>query len=439
MRTGQSTSTVSKTCGHHAAAQRVGRSVRHARQAHRGDRNRIQRRADRGRIVGAGRDLEVYQRTPAWVLPKVDFDIPPLMRRASGCLASGRRQRAGPGTHGRRHGRTDRSFSAAPRPAAGPVHVRSTTRIAGRCTGCCCARRSRSGPRGALVPRYGIMAKRPVISSTFLPALNDPNTHLVTSPSRGSPARCANRRRTGTSGRSAGAGHRVRTVDPSGDLSPGTVLGATGSTSPRTPRDGLQSYAGTAHPRLPNRWEIVGPLGFVGFAWPTTSRPSPRTPCGSSPRPARRGTQVAEVSQDAFNRWNDAMRRRGKAALLLRRLQSRPAHVLRQLPRDAVYHRPQTITGSRRFARRGPLSDYEFPRGPRRGPAPYRRSNRHDRHRNRLAGTVAYVTGAARGQGRSHCVRLARAGADVVASDACGPVAETTATRPRRQRISRKR
>ena len=41
-----------------------------------------------------------------------------------------------------------------------------------------------------------------------------------------------------------------------------------------------------------------------------------------------------------------------------------------------------------------------------------------------LAGKVAYVTGAARGQGRSHCVRLARACADIVAIDACGRVAE---------------
>lgn len=41
-----------------------------------------------------------------------------------------------------------------------------------------------------------------------------------------------------------------------------------------------------------------------------------------------------------------------------------------------------------------------------------------------LAGKVAFVTGAARGQGRQHAVRLAQAGADVVAIDACAPVSE---------------
>jgi SDR family mycofactocin-dependent oxidoreductase len=38
---------------------------------------------------------------------------------------------------------------------------------------------------------------------------------------------------------------------------------------------------------------------------------------------------------------------------------------------------------------------------------------------------VAFVTGAARGQGRAHAVRLAREGADVIVSDICAPVSET--------------
>ena len=42
-----------------------------------------------------------------------------------------------------------------------------------------------------------------------------------------------------------------------------------------------------------------------------------------------------------------------------------------------------------------------------------------------LDGRVAFVTGAARGQGRAYAVRLAREGAHVIASDICGPVSGT--------------
>jgi len=63
---------------------------------------------------------------------------------------------------------------------------------------------------------------------------------------------------------------------------------------------------------------------------------------------------------------------------------------------------------------------------PSRGPA-----RPDDRSSGRVAGKVALVTGAARGQGRSHAVRLAAEGADIIAVDICGQVADieyTTAT-----------
>ena len=40
----------------------------------------------------------------------------------------------------------------------------------------------------------------------------------------------------------------------------------------------------------------------------------------------------------------------------------------------------------------------------------------------RVAGRVAFITGAARGQGRSHAIRLAEEGADIIAVDLCGEI-----------------
>src|SRR5580704_17530548 len=40
----------------------------------------------------------------------------------------------------------------------------------------------------------------------------------------------------------------------------------------------------------------------------------------------------------------------------------------------------------------------------------------------RVEGKVAFITGAGRGQGRSHAVRLAREGADIIAVDICRDV-----------------
>jgi len=45
----------------------------------------------------------------------------------------------------------------------------------------------------------------------------------------------------------------------------------------------------------------------------------------------------------------------------------------------------------------------------------------------RVAGKVAFITGAARSQGRSHAIRLAQEGADIIAVDIAAPVESVTA------------
>ena len=47
----------------------------------------------------------------------------------------------------------------------------------------------------------------------------------------------------------------------------------------------------------------------------------------------------------------------------------------------------------------------------------------------RLADKVAFITGAARGQGRAHAVRLAREGADIIAVDIAGKLPDLRALR----------
>ena len=51
----------------------------------------------------------------------------------------------------------------------------------------------------------------------------------------------------------------------------------------------------------------------------------------------------------------------------------------------------------------------------------------------RVEGKVAFITGAARGQGRSHAVRLAQEGADIIAIDICKPIREPTCIPPSRR------
>jgi hypothetical protein len=113
------------------------------------------------------------------------------------------------------------------------------------------------------------------------------------------------------------------------------------------------------HPQLPNRWELVGPLGFVGFAWfdfvETMATHAVRVVTEARDR------DVVAVSEAAFTEWNAEMQRRGPIVHLYLTACNPGLNTYSvNSQADTVYHRPQTITASRRFARWSPLTDYEF-------------------------------------------------------------------------------
>ena len=320
-----------------------------------------------GALSAEAESLDVYQRTPAWVLPKIDFDIPPRLRWML--------RLPGVGTGINVLGRLAMDIAMV----APIVHLlpllpsRLLVRIMPWYDAYCrllyrgLLRATVHDPatREALVPHYGILAKRPVISSAFLPALNNPTTKLITTPIE---------RITRTGVRTADSidhpadlivlatGYELWT-DPE-TYRPGTVFGSNGFDLAECYRaNGLASYAGTAHPRLPNRWEIVGPLGFVGFAWPDFVETMAAHAVRIIDEARRRGTLVVGVSADAFERWNDRMRRQGKAVhLYLTVCNAGLSTSFVNSQHDTLYYRPQTITGARRFSRRSPLSDYVFSR-----------------------------------------------------------------------------
>ena len=314
-----------------------------------------------------GAAVDIFQRTPAWVIPKVDFAIPWPMRvlfrtpgfvRAANALARWGMDAAMlvPMFH---------VFNRLPDRvlvALMPLYdawCRFLYRLLLRATV------DDPATRRALVPGYGILAKRPVISSAFLPALNHPSTHLITTPIR----------RVTESGIQTSddivhpadlivtaTGYELWT-DPE-TYRPGTVLGRDGFDLAQEYRTlGLRAYAGTAHPRMPNRWEIVGPLGFVGFAWfdfvDTMATHIVRV-IGEA---GRRGAAQAAVGTAAFERWNASMHRRGRIVhLYLTACNPGLSTYFVNSQGDTVYYRPQTITASRRFARRSPMTDYDFGR-----------------------------------------------------------------------------
>lgn len=321
-----------------------------------------------GALSSSAQQLDVFQRTPAWVIPKPDFHVPPWLHavfRVPGVVATLNWLM-----------RTIMDMGVAPLVHVLPLLSTNTlTTVMSQYDRWCrllyrgYLKISVDDPniRQALVPRYGILAKRPVISSRFVQAFNNPTTNLITTPIK---------RITATGIETVdGVEHPAELIvmatgyelwtDPE-TYRPGVVVGRDGFDLADFYRShGMHSYAGTAHPGLPNRWDIVGPQGFVGVAWHDFAELVAAHAVRVIEQTRLRGCQVARVGQEPFDRWNRTMKRRGKAInLYVRTCNPGLNTYMVNSHGQTVYYRPQTIFGARRFSRRSPLSDYQFSKRP---------------------------------------------------------------------------
>ncbi|MBA0047409.1 NAD(P)/FAD-dependent oxidoreductase [Mycobacteroides sp. LB1] len=217
--------------------------------------------------------------------------------------------------------------------------------------------------RDALMPSYGILARRTVLSNDFLQAVDAGTVRLVTEPIL---------RVTETGIETAsGAQHEVDLLvlatgyeiytDPE-HYKPGTIEGRNGFDLGEYYRDHeMRTYGGSALPGLPNRWVLVGPEGNQGQGWHAMVEANARHAARVIAESSRTHREVAEVSQRAFDKWVRRMAHQGKAIRLYATDCQPPLSTYFVNSKgEARYYRPQTVSEMNWFSKHSPLSDYSF-------------------------------------------------------------------------------
>jgi cation diffusion facilitator CzcD-associated flavoprotein CzcO len=307
-------------------------------------------------IAGAVARLDVYQRTPIWVGPKVDPSTPSALVSLY-----------------RRFPRVQQAVRASVTRGveAGLVglvvnHDRFgwITRLGGWLARNVWYRlqvRDRE-LRRRLTPDYEIGCKRPSVSNSYLRTFNRANVELVSEPiERATPA-------------------GVRTVDGR-EREIDVLILATGfrlATDPenyrRNPvqgRDGfdlatfyaenhVRSYEGVSLPGLPNHFMIFGPYGWTGGTWHVLVETASHHIVRILGEARRRGVTAVEVREEAADRWTRFVVERLSRSLWHTGFCATANSYYFDQHGDTPFLRPTSSRQAWRAARTFPLDDYDF-------------------------------------------------------------------------------
>jgi len=242
--------------------------------------------------------VQVFQRTPPWIHPRPDFEIPPALRATFAA--------APPVMRAFRDGiywlLEARAAGFAVHPSLmGPLQWMARRHIA----------RQIGDPalRAKVTPDYTIGCKRILLSSDYYPALTRPNVDLVTDPI----ARISPTGLVCTDGRAHDVdviiyGTGFRTVEAVAELN---VAGHDGVKLQDVWRGGIEAYHGITVAGFPNFFLLLGPntgLGHNSAVFMIESQVQHVMSCLRLL--AGHGGETIEVRASALRRFNDQIQRR---------------------------------------------------------------------------------------------------------------------------------
>jgi cation diffusion facilitator CzcD-associated flavoprotein CzcO len=298
--------------------------------------------------------LTVFQRTPIWVIPKVDAGMSPLLQRAmarskvlqwSARMLSQAIVEVGFVIAGQYH----RPFRVA---AFYEKLARDYLQKAVQ----------DPAVRAKLTPNYGFACKRPSTSNTYLQAFNRANVTLVTEPIE---AVTANGVRTRD-----GAQHDIDIlicatgfkVFESGNMPPFPMKGIGGRDLERWwDENRYQAYEGVSVPAFPNAFLILGPNGYNGASYFQLIEMQCRHIVRCLTQARKEGASRVEVTPEANARYFRAMKARtGNQVFFNNRCSTANSYYFDK--HGDVPFRPATSVEAHWRSMTFPLSDYRFSR-----------------------------------------------------------------------------
>jgi cation diffusion facilitator CzcD-associated flavoprotein CzcO len=300
--------------------------------------------------------LDVYQRTPIWVGPKLDLPTPPAVRWLF---------RRYPAIQQAVRARMTRDVEAG---LVGLVlnhdQLGWITRLGGWLGRNVWYRLQVRDPdvRRRLTPKYEIGCKRPSVSNKYLRTFNRPNVELVSERI----ARVTPRGVQTEDGRERevdvlilATGFRMATDPENYRANP--VRGRNGfDLATFYAENRVRSYESVSLPGLPNHFMIFGPYGWTGGTWHVLVETAATHILRVLDEARRREASVVEVRPEAAERWTRfAVERLSRSLWQAGSCAAANSYYFDQHG-DTPFLRPTTSREAWHAARHFPIDDYEF-------------------------------------------------------------------------------